>query len=61
MADVLAFDPDVADVQGSASIILELTAGQSVRIESQDSTEVYGTTSGFYQSWFTGFLLFELA
>ncbi len=45
----------------SATINLELTAGQIVRIESNVSTEIYGThADGFIFSWFTGFLMFAV-
>ena len=47
--------------QGSTSIILELTAGQLVRIENSFSTQVFGTHPEYGQvSWFTGFLLSAL-
>ena len=46
---------------GSATINIELTAGQVVHIENVGSTSVYGTNSaGFIYSWFTGHLLYAL-
>ena len=46
---------------GSATISIELTAGQVVRIENDWSTRIYGTDSaGFIYSWFTGHLLYAL-
>ena len=45
----------------SATINLQLSAGQLVRIENFGSTLVYGTfEEGFLQSWFTGHLLYAL-
>ena len=46
---------------GSATISMELTAGQIVRIENSASTVLYGTdVSGAMRSWFTGHLLYAL-
>ena len=46
---------------GSATINIELTAGQIVRVENIISTVVYGTdASGYLYSWFTGHLLYAL-
>ena len=46
---------------GSATINIELTAGQIVRVENIISTVVYGTDpSGYLYSWFTGHLLYAL-
>ena len=46
---------------GSATINIELTAGQAVRIKNDWSTAVYGTDStGYIYSWFTGHLLYAL-
>ena len=46
---------------GSATIILQLTAGQIVRVENQYSSIIYGTSSdGVILSWFTGHLLYPL-
>ena len=46
---------------GSATINIELTAGQVVRIENAGSTMIYGTHStGYIYSWFTGHLLHAL-
>ena len=43
----------------SATINLQLNAGQLVRIENVGSTLLYGThAEGFVQSWFTGHLLY---
>ena len=48
-------------VTGSATIVLELTAGQIVRVENSISTIIYGTDSeGAIRSWFTGHMLFGL-
>ena len=45
----------------SATINLQLNAGQLVRIENVGSTLLYGThAEGFVQSWFTGHLLYAL-
>ncbi len=47
--------------QGSATITLELQAGQIVRVENFASTRVFGTDdSGLILSWFTGHLLYAL-
>ena len=49
------------NVAGSTPIVLELTAGQVVRIENDISTIVYGTDSdGTIHSWFTGHILYLL-
>ena len=46
---------------GSATINIELTAGQVVRIENDWSTRIYGTDSdGYIYSWFSGHLLYAL-
>ena len=46
---------------GAATINLELTAGQIVRIENWGSSTIYGTNSnGLINSWFTGHLLYAL-
>ena len=46
---------------GTVTINLELTAGQIVRVENNDSTLIYGTdANGIIQSWFTGFLMYAL-
>ena len=48
-------------VTGSATIVLELTAGQIVRVENYISTIIYGTDSeGAIRSWFTGHMLYAL-
>ena len=48
-------------VQGSATINIQLTAGQVVQIENILSTKIYGTElSGYVSSWFTGHLLYTL-
>ena len=45
----------------SATIILELTAGQIVRVENDSSNIIYGTdSSGAIRSWFTGNMLYAL-
>ncbi len=55
------YNDDYSSPQGTGSIILELRAGQSVRIENNGSTEVYGLSqAGHLRSWFTGFLLYTL-
>ena len=46
---------------GSATINIELRAGQIVRIENYGSTLIYGTSEGGNMySWFTGHLLYAL-
>ena len=47
---------------GSATINIELTAGQIVRIENYGSTVIFGTSDeqGEMYSWFTGHLLYAL-
>ena len=46
---------------GSATINVELTAGQIVRVENHGSTILYGTSDeGNMYSWFTGHLLYPL-
>ena len=46
---------------GSATINIELTAGQVVRIENVSSTLIARTDStGYIHSWFTGHLLYAL-
>ena len=55
------FGNDNGAPSGSATINIELTAGQVVRIENIGSTTIYGTdSSGFIYSWFTGHLLYAL-
>ena len=45
----------------ASTINLELAAGQVVRVENDQSNNVYGTDpSGTMQSWFTGFMMFAL-
>ena len=52
---------DVRYPLGSATINIELTAGQVVRIENDWSTTIYGTDStGYIYSWFSGHLLSAL-
>ncbi len=49
------------DPSGSATINLELTAGERVRVQNVDSSVVYGTAQfGVIESWFTGHLLYVL-
>ena len=58
-----AEDPSSSNIlpAGSATISLELTAGQIVRIENRGSSVLYGTDAeGFMNSWFTGHLLYAL-
>ncbi len=59
IAFVDEFTANGQNPQGSATIILELTAGQEVQIMNYQSTTVWGTSDnhGFIWSWFTGFLL----
>ena len=46
---------------GSATINIELTAGQVVGVDNIISTVIYGTNpNGFLNSWFTGHLLYAL-
>ncbi len=46
---------------GSATISLELRAGQTVRVENIGSSGVYGSRDpGFLYSWFTGDLLYSV-
>ena len=53
------YGPNDSTQSGSATINIELTAGQVVRIENKSSTEIYGTDStGVMWSWFTGHLLY---
>ena len=58
LKDYTAPDPTPS---GSATIILELTAGHIVRVENDYSNIIYGTdNSGTIRSWFTGHMLYEL-
>ena len=55
----------ILNVDGPSSantINMQLTAGQAVRVENQGSTQIYGIRSqdGAIESWFTGFMLYEL-
>ena len=60
-AVVEEYTDDDAWPGGYATINMELSAGQLVRIENVGSTILYGTeTDGFYFSWFTGHLLYAL-
>ena len=45
---------------GSFTINIQLTAGQVVQVQNDNSELVYGTTSGYIQSWFTGHMLYAL-
>ena len=46
---------------GSATINVELMAGQIVRIENDQSTVLYGShAEGYMYSWFTGYLICAL-
>ena len=46
---------------GTATINIELTAGQIVRVENRGSSKIGGTDStGIMLSWFTGHLLYPL-
>ena len=44
----------------TATITLELLAGQVVRIENLGSTTIYGLNGDVMHSWFTGHLLYAL-
>ena len=44
----------------TATIIMELFAGDVVRIENLGSTTIYGVNGGVMHSWFTGHLLYAL-
>ncbi len=55
-----ASDTDVIDTSGSATILLYLEAGQSVQIENQISSAIYGIQAeGFMSSWFSGSLVYS--
>ncbi len=59
MAYVDQHQPNVdPTAQGAATINLHLTVGQTVQLEHVGSSTVYGTESGYAQSWFTGFMLY---
>ena len=45
---------------GTATINLQLTAGQIVRVENYYSTIIYGTLEGTINSFFTGHMLYNL-
>ena len=46
---------------GFATINIELTTGQIVRVENEGSSEIFGTNAdGTMHSWFTGHLLYAL-
>ena len=57
-----AWFPDSRSIpSGSATVILELQAGETVAIANYGSTRIYGTyLNSYYQSWFTGSLLYAL-
>ena len=56
-----ATDTDSTYDGGRMTIILELTAGQAVQVESNVSSEILGTDLyGVMYSWFSGYLLFGL-
>ena len=44
----------------SVTINIQLTAGQIVKVQNDNSALVYGTSSGVVQSWFTGHMLYAL-
>ena len=45
----------------AATINIQLTGGQIVRVENDQSDVLYGTDSaGIMQTWFTGFMIFAL-
>ena len=63
------FDMDYHEQTGSGTttptgfftINMQLTAGQIVRVENDQSPYIYGTdSSGVMMSWFTGYMLFSL-
>ena len=57
----IALDGGSTAPTGTATINIQLTAGQIVRVENNISTLIYGTNSeGIIQSYFTGFLLYLL-
>ena len=52
---------DHGEPGGCATITVQLTAGQVVSVQNDQSTSIYGTDStGAYNSWFTGRLLYLL-
>ena len=55
------FEPSQVAPTGTATVNLQLTAGQIVRVENRASSIIYGTDSeGLIQSWFTGHMLYAL-
>ena len=54
------YSPGTCCLNGDATINLELSAGQIVRIENGFSTTILGTFNGIMRSWFTGHLLYAL-
>ena len=44
----------------SFTINIQLTAGQVVQVENDNSASVTGTNSGYINSWFTGHMLYAL-
>ena len=44
----------------SFTINIQLTAGQVVKVENDNSASVTGTNSGYINSWFTGHMLYAL-
>ena len=51
-------DNQSAKPTSTATINVELTAGQIVRVENLVSTAIIGTSSGVIQSYFTGYMLY---
>ena len=45
---------------GSFKTNIQLTAGQVVQIQNDNSATVFGTESGYINSWFTGHMLYAL-
>ena len=61
VAEHYMYVPNSCCPNGGATINLELSSGQIVRIENLYSTIIYGTDSTGMRSWFTGHLLYASA
>ena len=59
-AAMLTFSDNDSAPSASATINLELSAGQVVRVENVDSAIIFGTEFGLVYTWFSGHLLFPL-
>ena len=59
-AAMLTFSDNDSAPSASATINLELSAGQVVRVENVDSTIIFGTEFGLVYTWFSGHLLYPL-